>query len=402
MRDDGSNSYPGLNYSGVERAYVNLTTPGSAPNPSWRGTLPGLRYSLPNAFGESIYNLGDPRSAYYISEDQASTAYDKQSAWWGRMYQDGLVNTSGWKAAETTVASWPDGGHSTVKGLLPGTTTVDPMTLAGRPPTEPGKAPSSIAATGRYGSITELSRVYDPIQWRPAGFPPASPTDFQQKWRDAWKSNMTVDPNYGCASTLRIGSPEFKDFDSNGARASQLLDLFTVADRRETRGLINLNTASREALRSLAAGIEMKEDSAIMPPSVFGPVNDPSSPTAADKFADAVISNRPFLATSQLSELQTDAVDRTTKLYGNSDQWQSGGPTEWNNAAREEYFSRVFNLTSVRSRNFRVFVTGQAMDKNGKVLSTIHRTFQAYLRPTRTATGDIASQQIDITYEAGL
>ncbi len=385
-RDDGSDSYPGLNYSGLERTSVLLATPGSSPDPKWRGTLPGLRYAFVPTSIESIYNLGDPRSAYFITENQSNVAYDKQSAWGGRMYQHGLV-ASGWKAAETTVANWPDGGHNTAQGVLPGTTTADPMTLQGRPATEPAKAPSFIAATGRYASITELSRVYDPIQWKPAGFPPTSPADFQQKWRDAWKSNMTPDANYGCASSLRIGSPEFKDFDRNDARASRLLDLFTVTDRTFTRGLVNLNTASRDALRSLAAGIEMKRDAAIVPPSVFGPVNDPTSPTAADKFADTVMSNRPFLTRSQLSELQTNPADQTSKFFGNSTQWTSGGPIEWNDTAREEYFSRLFDLTTVRSRNFRVFVTGQSLDKSGNALSTVNRVLNRISDRSETRQG---------------
>ena len=312
-RDDGTDGFPGLQYSGLDRNYVSLSTPNSASDPSWRGTLPGLRY---DNLSETLFNLGDPRSAYYINKVQASVAYASsggptsfgQSAWWGRMYQDGLVNHSGWKAAETAVASWPDGGHSTTKGLLPSSTSVDPMTLAPAPATESTKAPMHITSAGKYVSITELGHIYDPIQWKPANFPPTSRADFTQKWRDAWKSNMTSDPNYGCASTLHVGSPEFKDFDTDNARAARLLDLFTVTDRNDTRGLVNLNTASRESLRALAAGTQIGSnnvDGAITPSTVYGPLNDPASPVQADRFADAVINNRPFITQSQLSGIAT-------------------------------------------------------------------------------------------------
>jgi hypothetical protein len=392
-RNDGTDGFPGLNYSGLQRNYVSLATPHSAPDPKWRGTLPGLRY---DDVAEMTFNLGDPRSAYYISKVQGNVAYDKQSAWWGRIYQDGLVNISHWKAAETTVANWPDGGHSTGKGSLPSTTSTDPMALT-HAALEIGKAPAVIDGSGTYTSITELSRIYDPIQWKPAGFPPTSPEDCQQKWRDAWKSNMTADANYGCASTLHIGSPEFKDFDAMKTRASRLLDLLSVSDRTQTRGILNLNTASRESLRALAVGIKMQQDAAIVPASVFGPVQDTA--TQGDMFADAVIANRPFLSTSQLSDIQTSLTDSTSKLFGNSSQWTSGGPTEWNNAAREEYFSRIFNLATVRSRNFRIFVTGQSLDKNGKVLSTVSRVFQLHLHATRDAAGRISAQSTEITYE---
>src|SRR5204862_6164113 len=117
---------------------------------------PGLRY---DDLSETLFNLGDPRSSFYITKTQANVAYDKQSAWWGRMYQDGLVAGGNWKAAETTVVSWPDGGHSTTKGVVPGTTAKDPITLTPAPATESGKAPSFIAGTGKYTSVTELGRI---------------------------------------------------------------------------------------------------------------------------------------------------------------------------------------------------------------------------------------------------
>jgi hypothetical protein len=213
---------------------------------------------------------------------------------------------------------------------------------------------------------------------------------------------MTPDGNYGCASTLHIGSPEFKDFDSSDARASRLLDLFAVSERTSTHGVVNLNTASRDVLRTLAAGIELKEDPAIVPGSVFGPVKDPAAPVHGDAFADFVIANRPFLSASQLADVVSVSGDPTSKFFGNSAQWIGAQPTEWNDAAREEYFSRLFNLTTVRSRNFRIFVTGQSLDRTGKVLSTAHRVFQVFLRPTRGATGSITNVQTEVTYEKDL
>lgn len=415
-RGDGSDSYSGAHYVALQRSYANLNTPGSASDPTWRGTLPGLRY---DDLSEMNYNLGDPRSAYYIIKSQANAAYASsgsgsygQSSWWGRIYQDGLVNHSNWKAAETTISGWPDGGHDSAKGLTPSTTAADPTTLTPIPASEPNKAPVIMSSAGKYISITEIGRVYDPIQWRPSNFPPASHSDFITKWQNAWKTNMASDSNYGCASTLHIGSPEFANFDTDDARAARLLDLFSVSDRLSTRGLLNLNTASREALRALAAGIKINSnsvDGAMTPTTVDGPLLDPSNPIQADKFADAVIRNRPFLSTSQLSGLMTDPTDRTTSFFGNLAQWTSAGPTEWSDAAREDYFARMFNLTTVRSRNFRVFVTGQIVDPrikdpsgNPTVLSTVNRVYQVFLHPTRDASGKITAQSCDVTYEKDL
>ncbi len=409
VRGDGTDKFPGLNYSGVERSYANLTTPNSAPDPEWRGTLPGLRY---DSLSETLFNLGDPRSSYYMTKVQAHAAYAQtsstsygQSAWWGRMYQDGLVNHSNWKAAQTTVAAWPDGGHSSTKGLTPPNTATDPTALTPLPAAEPSKAPTYFAGGGKYISITELGRVYDPIRWKPSGFPPSSSADFAQKWQDSWKSTMTADPNYGCASTFRIGSPEFKNFDNDDARAARLLDLFSSADRFQTRGVINVNAASRDVLRALAAGIQINSDNVdagMLPVTVNGPLNDPAAAIQADKFADAVIASRPFLSVSQFSGIAVTPANHSTNFFGNATQWSSGGPTEWSDSAREDYFSRIFNLVTVRSRNFRVFLTGQSLDKNGRPLSTVHRVYQIYLRPTRNPIGNITAQLTETTYETNL
>jgi hypothetical protein len=272
------------------------------------------------------------------------------------------------------------------------------------PPAESIKAPIFLSNSGTYSSITEFGHIFDPIQWRPVAFwpsgsKPASSAATATIWKDAWKSIMQADSNYGDASTLRIGSAEFKQFDKDDSRASQLMDLFAVSDRIDTRGLINLNTASREALRALAAGIQISSDPAITPTTVFGPVSNSPTAAQADVFANAVLASRPLLTRSQLSGILTNPADTTSKLFGNATQWSAGGPTEWTDTAREEYFARMFNLATVRSRNFRVFVTGQSLDKNGRVLSTVSRVFQVHLNPTRDSTGKITSQRVQTTYE---
>ena len=61
-------------------------------------------------------------------------------------------------------------------------------------------------------------------------------------------------------------------------------------------------------------------------------------------------------------------------------------PTEWNDAGREELFAKIFNLATTRSRNFRVFVTGQSLDKNGNVLSTVTKVYQVFVKPNRDPT----------------
>ena len=110
-------------------------------------------------------------------------------------------------------------------------------------------------------------------------------------------------------------------------------------------------------------------DQTIQPAAVYGPIN--AAGKAADRFANAVISWRttqPFISTSQLSQLTATDKNNTASqpFFGNLNQYvNNDGPTAqsdgsyWNDAATEEYFAKLYNLTTVRSRNFRVFVTGQ-------------------------------------------
>src|SRR5205823_12943757 len=165
-------------------------------------------------------------------------------------------------------------------------------------------------------------------------------------------------------------------------QACQLFDVFSgktsSTNFTSTAGLVNVNTASRDVLRSLAAGILQTRDTAIQPTSLQGnlypPTGNAAQPTnvqQADKFADAIINSRPLLSTAALSAIK-DSQRRP--FFGNPNQYEGSTqtpPTEWNDPGREELFAKIYNLATTRSRNFRVFVSGQSLDKNGNVLSTV-------------------------------
>jgi hypothetical protein len=203
-------------------------------------------------------------------------------------------------------------------------------------------------------------------------------------------------------------------FDQNGMRAWQLLDVFSPktasTNFTNTAGLVNINTASRDVLRSLAVGILENRDPAIQPPSLLNNLYPPTVNAAqpaniqqADKFADAVINSRPLLSTAALSAIR-DAQGQP--FFGNPNQYNGSTqtpPTEWNDPGREELFSKIYNLATTRSRNFRVFVTGQSLDKNGNVLSTVTKVYQVFVKPNRDPnTGAIQSQQVVIKYEGSM
>jgi hypothetical protein len=206
-------------------------------------------------------------------------------------------------------------------------------------------------------------------------------------------------------------------------RAWQLLDVFSPKTSNNnftnTAGLVNINTASRDVLRSVAAGILQNRDSAVQPPSLANNLYPPTSTASAsapnasvqqaDRFADAVINSRPLLSTSALSAIQDCGKNipcngqSSRPFFGNPNQYETSTqtpPTEWNDPGREELFAKIYNLATTRSRNFRVFVTGQSLDKNGNVLSTVTKVYHVFVNPNRDPnTGAIQSQQVQIKYE---
>jgi hypothetical protein len=217
----------------------------------------------------------------------------------------------------------------------------------------------------------------------------------------------TLSSKGGGGHTLAIGRPEFSAFDQNGKRAWQLLDVFSANagtnTTTNTTGRVNLNTASRDVLRSLAAGILQNRDTAIQPNSLQNNLYPPTVSAQADKFADAVINSRPLLSTSALSAIRDS---QGQPFFGNPNQYNGStqtAPTEWNDPGREELFAKIYNLATTRSRNFRVFVTGQSLDKNGNVLSTVTKVYQVFVKPNRDpTTGVIQSQQVVIKYEGSM
>jgi hypothetical protein len=413
--------------------YHNDTTLTKQGEVKMVGTMPGLCY-VHTSQGPP-FNLGDPRSNYYLKATQWDRAYVGDSSWGGQVYMKSVTEKSNWADGESRVAGWADGGHNFSRGTTPTATpsklTDNPTTFAEQAP-DATKVPARISNDGSLHSITELSYIYDPFQWTPFSGTPASAKALDTTWRNAWQTKfVAADATYGSHSTLRIGRPEFAQFDTNGTRASNLLDVFSISDQTGTSGRINLNTASRETLRALGAGIQIGNlsgtdvDQAIQPSTVYGPMKT----TVSDSFADAVITARatqPFLTTSQLAQLKaTDKNGKLTPFFGNADQWTNNdGPTvettdnyptvqttsgsvDWNDAASEEYFGKLFNFATVRSRNFRVFVTGQVYDKtSNQVYATANKVYEVYLEPTRdpnsTPPGNITGQTCEVTYAANL
>ncbi len=390
----------------IQRASGSLRGPPNyiVSNKNWRGSYPGFDYTInPGNQTADYYTMGDPRSAFSIGSAQVPIAYDLGSSFWVRNNRSNVPATQIYSAQRPS--AWPDSGHdtatvSTYPGSgAPASVQDPPTTRPASAVTEPSKAPATISNTGAYSSMAELGNIYDPGLWN---IPPD--TSAPPRWSDITKSDITAasqaSANYGGGMTLHIGRPEFTLFDKPGTRAWQLLDLLHTDARITTKGLVNINTASREALRALGANVILDRDPKKLPAGTLYP---PYTSKQADQFADAVIAARPFLSPAQLSGMKI--AGGTRAFFGNSAAWSAPtqpAPTEWNDSGNEEYFAKVYPLAAVRSRNFRIFVTGQALDKSNNVLSTSSKVFQVYLKPARDAAGKVTSQTVVNTYEAQL
>ena len=389
------------------------TNPNSRPDPSknvWRGNpIP------PN--DNTSGQFGDPRASWYISDPWPTADYVAGSYWAG-------------PNPNVVPLNWPDSGHPfSHTGLQPSGKGQYPTDIMASPTPAPDPAKSISllsdpyrANAGNLTSITELANVWDPAQLsysvvNPGGALPDIPNTATRSARGAG------------GHTLAIGRPEFSMFDQNGMRAWQLLDVFSgktaSTNFTNTAGLVNLNTASRDVLRALAAGILENRDPAIQPATLQGNLYPATGNAAnvqqADKFADAVINSRPLLSTAALSAI-TDCGQNTPcgggrspqPFFGNPNQYNGSTqtpPTEWNDPGREELFAKIYNLAATRSRNFRIFVTGQSLDKNGNVVSTVTKVYQVFVKPNRDPTTGaiqrdpvtgVPSQQVQIKYEGSM
>ena len=411
------NNDPTVNSSPIAMSYnpYNPQTPGSTLDPNknvWRGN-PGPPND--NTSGQ----FGDPRASWYITDPWPTDNYLTKSYWGG-------------PNPNVVPLHWPDSGHVFgYAGIQPsGLGQYPTAIMAGATPAPDPKRGISLLSTSNNSSLTsiaELGNVWDPAQLTySVGY-----QDPERRIPDI-PSTATRSAIGGGGHTLAIGRPEFSKFDQpsadcltcgNGTRAWQLMDIFSTAtgpsnNVTNTVGKVNINTASRDVLRSLAAGILQNRDPAVQPSSLLTNLYPPTSAPAAnapsvsvqqaDRFADAVINSRPLLSTSSLSAIR-DSQGRP--LFGNPNQYEGDyntnntPPTEWNDPGREELFAKIYNLATTRSRNFRVFVTGQSLDKNGNVLSTVTKVYHVFVNPIRdnnpgsSTYGQIQSQQVQIKYE---
>ena len=241
---------------------------------------------------------------------------------------------------------------------------------------------------------------------------------------------------YGGGNTLRIGRPEHPFFNSPVAHlpnlmpqknAARLLDLFHAGKSRSAdaaeragntvriEGHVNINTASVDSLRALAGGFleadpqlsrrvsETHSPIGMAPPVLITEVSAPTQVKEADVIANAIVKGRPYTSPSEIAS----ALDEQERLvFGNKELLPSGRRINWSDAAAEELFARVYNSSTVRSRNFRIWIVGQAvsptdytpLNPNVEVLSEVRRVFTVFADPgERNADGSIDPTKTRLT-----
>lgn len=458
----------GLRWNGVEADRVamlvrdseGLAFSGDRRQVAVKAAIPGHSYG---PYGMFVNNPGDPRISRFLRREAAGeNSYPRNASPGRRNIRRGTiydVDRSPRKPrhyGRVLPSEWPDGGHdSKVGNWKPGGDVeiepTDPRLLGLLPEADAATAPQRLSNAGRFLSPTELGHVFDPVMWRPAyadlpGAPGSGRADSRRllgEWpvgaelpegRDGWPAVTLASepsPDYGGGNTLRIGRPEHPRFDEPRLRAVRLLDLFHCgrpwsadAEQRQgplvaIRSQVNLNTAPVEVIRTLLVG-ELRQDPRAgrvtgtghapapwMAPRVAEEaVATPARERAADLLAEAVVAGRPYFSRSELATLK-DASGRA--VFGNREWFADGGRLRWSDAAAEELFARLFQGSTLRSRNFRVWVIGQSLvprragsDEPPQVLAESRKVFQLFANPgERDEQGGIVAEnfEVEVRYE---
>lgn len=422
-------------------------------SPDFKNHQPSLRLDPPNKTGEVRFGTGDLRITYFSTNAyspndhgifNASTFADSGSLG----YRNTIWAYTARKGSTTSPSVWLDSGHPSSPqgpGKVPGndyrvysagTVTVNPAfapALASHVPTLAiQKAAPAYIADAPMTNIFELGRIFDPMQWQTAiSMTPSNPQAVNP-------TNITDTslPDYqqGGGNTLRIGRAEHQRFAftnmygnstpsiPNMAQSSAaLLDLFCLTNGTSVNGgpyslgggKINLNTAPAPVLRALAGGILLTNDPAQIPTTVAVP------PNMAEAFAQGVMrfrSKYPFLTPSHLSFIGTDPAWPNTNswptnsVFGNTNTIAlSTAPgntfgstarvtvTEWSDQAAEEWFSKIYALSSCQSHNYRIYVVAQLVATNSSGATNgigplTKKYFQIYVR-----NGSAVSALPDVT-----
>ncbi|MEM9236385.1 MAG: hypothetical protein AAGB14_06355 [Verrucomicrobiota bacterium] len=426
--------------------------------------IPGHSYSVdPNAAEFNYYNnMGDPRMSAYIDAAMAPNKYGNYSPHrrtirWSTIYNSDS-STKPKVYGRVMPSEWPDGGHDSTFGVVPsslrregseGDQRIPPDAsswFAGLPDPLREDAPMRLSNRGGFTSVCELGRVYDPIMWEPT-YDKSSDSGrirdgFMPSGRSSWplvEMESAENSQYGGGNTLRIGRAEHPKFElpdeedetEVGRHAAHLLDLFHVGQPKSDEkaevegplslidGKINLNTASFDSIRAMIVG-QLEQDpklstqvdnrhstsSLMAPPTRRIELGTPTRERAGDLIAEAIIRERPFASAAEIASVEDESGE---KVFGNPELYEDGEDIRWTDSAAEELFARMYEASTLRSRNFRVWVVGQAIQPIPRgssavptVLAESRKVFTVFADPgERDSDGNIdeASYEPSVIHE---
>jgi hypothetical protein len=448
----------------IDPKYSKTDFKTNTPRQEGYANIPGHGYGIYGSPAGFKNNMGDSRQSLYLRPEDfplSDNSYPGNVSPNQRNIRNPTIYKSGSGQSllygRVLPSEWPDGGHNvpvkvsalTAPNSYPSSVDYTPSNTIRFPDFKmamEGDTPTFISNSGRFYSATELGRIFDPIMFVPTY---DSGEDFKGETmpsgRNSWPSvelNSPQSPWFGGGNTLRIGRPEHPRFDVTsggspaempGKHAARLLDLFHAGKSRSTtqaeregnlfriEGHVNLNTASEDALRALAAGSlradprmgksnpQSHSSSTAAPPVTEMEVSPLTESKQADLLAQAIIRGRPY---SSPSEIATSRDEDGKVAFGNPllypefkvPQKPKMSMLQWSDAAAEEAFARVYNSATVRSRNFRVWVIGQAIaatapsNPNPEILSEVRKTFTIFADPgERTSDGSIAPAKFKVS-----
>ena len=360
---------------------------------------------------------GDPRICFHLSSSAGQTWFDHQfetgrASWWARNTLSGLSFT-------VDLSKWPETSHNTTAYANITDPSTRPETNSSTRAQETNK-PVQIIYNTLPTNIVQLGQTFDPMQWS---------YNVNNNTNGLPLTGATAASSSGGGHTLRIGRAEHPRFaftnmygnsvppiPNMSMSAAALLDLFATTNGTSVGdgphslggGKINLNTAPAPVLRALAGGIRLSNDLAQVPANYAIP------PAMAEAFAQGVMrfrSKYPFLTPSHLSFIGTDPAWPNTNswpsnsVFGNTNTISlSTAPgntfgstaritvTEWSDQAAEEWFSKIYALSSCQSHNYRIYVVAQQVATNSSgqtnaIGPLVKKYFQIYMRNGSAVTG---------------
>ena len=363
-------------------------TNSASKSATWWLIRPSSRIYVGATNGFFAQTPGDPRISYFL-RNTGGELHGNVS--WSNTASGG-GNSFGGPNQDFDISQWPDRGHPPKQygNLNANEPSAANISMAD---TGTDRAPSFIR-NGKMTNILELGNIYDPILWR--GLTNGNVT-----------SDSISDSRVGGGNSLRIGRPEhtlfaFTNMYNNSTpwipnmaqSAAALLDLFCLTNGVSTTnsgpyslggGKINLNTAPAPVLRALAGGVLMTNDPVLINNLSQVAANHSVPAGMSEAFAQGVMrfrSKYPFLTPSHLCFIGTDPTWPNTStwpsnsVFGNTNTISlSAAPgnsaastrinvNEWSDQAAEEWFSKIYALSSCQSQNFRIYVVAQRVATN--------------------------------------